>query len=724
QKEGPYEPIFTGLALGTNYFVDDGLAALTDYFYVIAAVDSSGNQGPWSDTLTTNTSPGPAPGWPQLVEAATRSSPTLCQLDGDPMHEILFGSDVVYAFEGDGDEHYDGDQLPATAGVLTQPPGDADAPIWSTVASWQLDGDESPEIVTQTFSGAPANPGLAVLFVANREGELQWYKTLGQRGYASAAIGQLDSDPEFETTVSNNHRIYAFNHDGSGVTAANGVLLDVNEALGEDTAQNLFQTPALADIDGDGLDEVILVTWNGNNRELPPWLVALNGDGSYVEGFPVQLWEEGAADYPKSNTGAVSVADIDGDSVDEPDLELCFLTGRRFWIYEHDGSLRLVSSLDHTEIFGNDGAGLQTPAIGDIDRDGVLDIVFALRTTEGVMLHALRGTAESVTPENELEGFPVEISSPGTDPGSPVLGDVNGDQYPEIIIGDQHGQVFVIDKDGNPVRGFPYMVPGADLRYGGLAIWDVDNDGYNNLVIQGAESRAITTLDLQQAPFPTDPAEQRERNPWPMKFHDSRNSSFLEGPVVTPVLLSGLTVVEEEPGWVRIAFGAAFPGGEIELWRRAPQASQWELRHTVQPTGGGYAEYDLRDPVEGTGAYLYRIDILEPSGRRVEAARFEVEVGGEARRLALAPNHPNPFGGHTVLRFQIPGTEPIPVELRIYDLAGRVVRRLVGEPLTPGFHQREWDGLNDAGRPVGAGLYLVRLSVPGDERERKMLLLR
>jgi len=68
---------------------------------------------------------------------------------------------------------------------------------------------------------------------------------------------------------------------------------------------------------------------------------------------------------------------------------------------------------------------------------------------------------------------------------------------------------------------------------------------------------------------------------------------------------------------------------------------------------------------------------------------------------------PNPFTARTELSFVAPPGEPVTV--RIYSPAGRLIRRLApGASGAPGARLAIWDGRDNRGRLVGAGLYLVR----------------
>jgi hypothetical protein len=89
--------------------------------------------------------------------------------------------------------------------------------------------------------------------------------------------------------------------------------------------------------------------------------------------------------------------------------------------------------------------------------------------------------------------------------------------------------------------------------------------------------------------------------------------------------------------------------------------------------------------------------------------------GGETAALPtkyrLDPGAPNPASERTTIRFELPETTP--VSLDIFEVSGRLVRRLAGgDALAAGRYAVSWDGRNQRGEPVASGVYLVRL-VPG-----------
>lgn len=109
-----------------------------------------------------------------------------------------------------------------------------------------------------------------------------------------------------------------------------------------------------------------------------------------------------------------------------------------------------------------------------------------------------------------------------------------------------------------------------------------------------------------------------------------------------------------------------------------------------------------------------------------------VGVGSEDARavesFSLAQNYPNPFNPETNIGFRI--SEGGIVQLKIYDISGRLVKTVLNESLSIGDYTAAWDGKNGFGQEVSSGIYFYRLSVKAAgkkkqlTRVRKMVLLR
>lgn len=89
----------------------------------------------------------------------------------------------------------------------------------------------------------------------------------------------------------------------------------------------------------------------------------------------------------------------------------------------------------------------------------------------------------------------------------------------------------------------------------------------------------------------------------------------------------------------------------------------------------------------------------------------------------LIGNEPNPFRSRTAIRFYVP-RENAAVQLRVFDIAGRLVRVLDEGTSPEGVQVRSWDGTDQTGRGVRAGIYFVQLGVDGAVATKKVVLLR
>ena len=85
-------------------------------------------------------------------------------------------------------------------------------------------------------------------------------------------------------------------------------------------------------------------------------------------------------------------------------------------------------------------------------------------------------------------------------------------------------------------------------------------------------------------------------------------------------------------------------------------------------------------------------------------------------------NYPNPFNPITIIEYDIPIESD--VHLVIYDLLGRQVKTLVNGYQKAGYKSMKWNGTNDQGRMVSAGMYFYHLQSGKFSKVRKMILLK
>ena len=348
------------------------------------------------------------PGFPIEIGASLESSPTLVDLDEDGVLDILIG-------DGDGwvhALHADGAELPgwpvtvslleeldpaAAANHLSSAAfssgavaSDHHASVVGTVAAGDLDGDGHLEVVAADLRGA--------LYVWDAAGQLLPGFPVGQEAvsetdpdhwydegfFGAPALGDLDGDGDLEIVVGGmDQLVYAWQADGSPVSG-----WPVHpEYGGYDYGSRIIASPAIGDLDGDGRDDVVVGTSEKLNGTYGP-VYALSGlgneapGGAVLPGWPVALFGAYTQALPYVGEGVPStpaLGDLDGDG----SLEIAAHTiAGQVEIFHSDGSSYLTPNYT-ADGYGagtnaNDASAfpfINSTALGDLDGDGHPDLI-------------------------------------------------------------------------------------------------------------------------------------------------------------------------------------------------------------------------------------------------------------------------------------------------------------------------------------------------------------
>jgi hypothetical protein len=227
-----------------------------------------------------------------------------------------------------------------------------------------------------------------------------------QPNYVSnpASVVDIDGDGIAEVFIcQEDHQVHAYRADGTVLPGWPVHWLN--------SGQSCF-TPAVADLDGDGTMEIVTATESSTAGTL---LIALHRDGTPVSGFPIRIPITYVQTYPV-------IGDVDGDGRREI-VMVSNLSGRaRVHIYSGSGVEERIIEAKGTTSYGS------APALADLDGDGVPEI---LLESDG-RLEVWRGDG-SIFP-----GWPQIWSAQGQGEwignSSPVVGDVDGDQEPDIVV--------------------------------------------------------------------------------------------------------------------------------------------------------------------------------------------------------------------------------------------------------------------------------------------------
>lgn len=595
---GPYAKVNPVPTFRTAYYLDSGLAPLTRYYYRVAAVDSSGNESSLSNEAAISTNPPTHAVFPIETDS---NSPSAVAFDhvyqGYPV-AIAVGSAKLLVFHPDGSSPVDADGSGATFGDFSElgsyfAPGPAIA---------DLDGDGTAEIIAGSWNpSADGTPILADrLFAFDPAGQPKagWPVQTRFSLWSSPAIGDLNNDGQMEIAVGTNGNeflVYRSNGtewlDGDANAATTGVF-----KVMPGSSYN-SGTPAIVDLDGDGFRDILFGSPNG-------FLYAWRGDGSDLPGFPINLGAQINA--------SVAVGYLDGPG----DTELDVVVGsndNKLRVYTAAGVLRAGWPVTHA-LSGTSRA--PSPALADMNNDGYLDIIAA--GTNGKM-YVYERTGAILAPFNAL---PYSALTQYATESSPVVADINGDGFNDIVMGDEVNQLTAISgATGTVLPGFPIDID-AEIK-GTPGVCDCDGDGMTELLAMSWGGK----LHMWDYDFPFSPGGPPA---WPQFHHDARHTGYYGTQVL--VGIDGPDA-GAAPQQVEFATAGANPvlGSARVAYAIPAGLAGASLRIEVFDLGGRR----LRTLAEGparAGRYTASWDLRDDGSRRVDAGVYflRLAVGGRA----------------------------------------------------------------------------------------------
>ncbi|HPC36159.1 MAG TPA: T9SS type A sorting domain-containing protein [Candidatus Marinimicrobia bacterium] len=140
----------------------------------------------------------------------------------------------------------------------------------------------------------------------------------------------------------------------------------------------------------------------------------------------------------------------------------------------------------------------------------------------------------------------------------------------------------------------------------------------------------------------------------------------------------------------------------------------WEISHSLNPADA--ADRNLLDENGYTHLENYLNGLVEQNPNWI------VSKPDVFANFRLAQNYPNPFNATTTIQFSLFKTGM--AEIRIYDLAGRIVKTYPRQSLRPGEYRLVWQGDNDAGKPVASGIYFCVMQFAENRQILKMQIIR
>jgi hypothetical protein len=271
--------------------------------------------------------------------------------------------------------------------------------------------------------------------------------------------------------------------------------------------------PAMLDLDGDGRADLLLGSADGyvyTYRNVGPpkqrngTAEAVPAGAAEPDAFdkPQKLLLENGEPFRAPSYAAPAVFDASGDG--KPDLLVGDGTGAvQLLAGRGDGTFAKPVALEA------EGApvrvpGPAAPAMGDIDGDGTPDLVVGDADGAVHLFRGIKGSPLHFRKDEVLFRIPARFAAP-------AIRDMNGDGKPDLVIGNNEGDLLVYIQEGGawkaqgPLQGATLNQMGSKALVGGhnsVPLWyDINHDGKEDLIVGQLEFGVPYAIDDPQFPF-------------------------------------------------------------------------------------------------------------------------------------------------------------------------------------------------------------------------------
>ncbi len=194
---------------------------------------------------------------------------------------------------------------------------------------------------------------------------------------------------------------------------------------------------------------------------------------------------------------------------------------------------------------------------------------------------------------------------------------------------------------------------------------------------------------------------------------------FLRSPVVVRDLNA-----DGVDDWAFVGGNRASGFGVFVEWGGGLRPTREGETHRLTGDGTGVLPGDVDDDGDldlvVLDPALGGVHVLENSG--VGQPTAVMAAAARPAQHRLGDSYPNPFNPAVVIPLDL-ATDAAGVSLTVYDVLGRRVRQVWDGPLGAGSHRFTWNGRDEVGRNVAAGVYLYRVEVDGQVGAKKMMKL-
>lgn len=509
-----------------------------------------------------------------------------------------------------------------------------------------------------------------------------------------------------------------------------------------DINQDGYDDMAVGDLQGDSLNGIVYIYYGGEELDtIPDVLLRGKGDDSVMV---VYCWQEDcdtlmSVGRELFGSEISSVGDINGDGfldfvVGAPYYKQ--LTGRAY-LYYGGAAFDTIPDLVLTGEQKNSMFGCvltKRLSHGDVNNDGYDDILIS---------------AVNYTSENLFWAGRVYLYYGGEKPDTLVdwtktgesgdnnalrfghslaLGDVNNDRYDDILVQTQEGRVqseaitsYIFFGGENPDTLIDYfIVDSTEMWYDKLVVNDYNND---NLIDFSVSYHTGNHVYFGGQEFDTIPDLYLEK--WPLNIiYEMVSAGDVNGDRYQDIL-AGAPHGALQTGTVGIYLGGNPMNGEPDLVIGSTARLGRYINGAGDVNGDGYDDIILVETLQWSApADWVKLWVLAGNPDLMDIGTSIENSGIEnvPDKILIYPNYPNPFNSSTTIKYEIERSGY--VQLIIYDLSGKAVKTLVDTYQVGRSYNLKWDGKNEAGEDISSGIYFIILKVETKHKIIKAMLIR
>lgn len=489
-------------------------------------------------------------------------------------------------------------------------PADVSGELISSSAIVDIDMDGQNEIISSDKAG--------FIHVFEMDG-FEWvnqtypYET-GDQNWGSPAVGNLiTNDYESVILTSKNGQIYHIE------SSENINISSIFNSGGFITA-----TPALGDIDGDGLDEIIFGQYGGSQR-----LYAINYDGSSVPGFPVELDEKVQRGVALSDFNENEKVDIVVGTDDEF-IHLIYDDGTVAWSYETGGDIRVSPSVLELD------SGQKIILAGSKD-----DNFYGLNSDGSVR-------------------FTIETNDDISSEASVV--DVSG--FGPVIFFASGNEIYAIDSNGEA-----------------FGVWPIELDAE---VISSITFASLESTEMPYLMFGDDSGKAH--------FYSINGNTYENFPINYDFPFKGSPTIldTDQDNDLEFIIGSTQNLVNIDLKETSSSDGMWNTHRSNMKRTGYYESQQILEIVDN--------DIVN-------------------REFSIVSAYPNPFNPSISIDYFIESSDY--VEINVMNLQGKVIDNLESSFKSKGQHSIKWKPNN-----ISSGVYLLNISTSNQIATQKLMFLK